>query len=105
MSGREVKIVEADMSQAMQDELVAIVVEAIDMPQDVLDIALYIRIQFEGRHGQHWNCIVGCNCNGGTVICSVATHPGGWVKFTIGDRLFVLFQSPQASTDEDDAIN
>ena len=79
MSGTE--ITEADMSQDMVDELVSIL-EAVDKPQDVLDIAQYIRIQFEERHGKNWNCVVGCNCGDCSdhvpIICTVATHPGGW---------------------------
>uniref|UniRef100_A0A672KDD8 Dynein light chain n=1 Tax=Sinocyclocheilus grahami TaxID=75366 RepID=A0A672KDD8_SINGR len=72
----------------MQREVLQCAFLAVNMYEDGLDIASYIKkiIEFDRRHQPNWHCIVG-NCS------SHVTHNDScYISFDVGNKHIVLFK-------------
>uniref|UniRef100_A0A673J0J8 Dynein light chain n=1 Tax=Sinocyclocheilus rhinocerous TaxID=307959 RepID=A0A673J0J8_9TELE len=87
MAKTSIKIKIADMSDEMQREVLQCAFLAVNMYEDGLDIATYIKKEFDRRHQPNWHCIVG-NCS------SHVTHNKScYISFDVGNKHIVLFKT------------
>lgn len=61
MSDRKAVIKNADMSEEMQQDAVAVANQALEKFNIEKDIAAYIKKEFDKKHSPTWHCIVGRN--------------------------------------------
>lgn len=61
MTERKAVIKNADMSEEMQQDAVAVAGQALEKFNIEKDIAAYIKKEFDKKHSPTWHCIVGRN--------------------------------------------
>ncbi|KAJ5758145.1 uncharacterized protein N7511_006839 [Penicillium nucicola] len=57
----EAQIKSVDMTEDMQQEAIALAIEAMEKYHVEKDIAQYIKKEFDSRKGATWHCVVGRN--------------------------------------------
>ncbi|KAF9594896.1 hypothetical protein IFM89_035057 [Coptis chinensis] len=80
---------ETDMLQTMQKDAVGLAAQALDVfdVADSIDIACFIKKDFDRLYGPGWQCIVG------TDFGSFVTHcQGSFIHFCIGSLAILLFR-------------
>ncbi|WJX88115.1 hypothetical protein P8452_70234 [Trifolium repens] len=95
---------ETDMLQTMQQDALNLASKALDFYDvtEAIEIARFIKKEFDRVHGAGWQCIVG------TDFGSFVTHCCGcFIYFCIGSMAILLFKgsaAPQAEEDHFSAI-
>jgi dynein light chain LC8-type len=79
------------MSDEMEAVAFKVALQALDKFNYVEDMAVYIRNQFEKRYYLHWNCIIVDY----DFAFSVRNEPNHYIYFSIGEKYFLLFKSPE----------
>ncbi|XP_031487008.1 uncharacterized protein LOC116255349 [Nymphaea colorata] len=82
-------IAETDMLRPMQQHAVSLAAKALDFfdVTDSTEIARYIKMEFDGKYGTGWQCVVG------TDFGSFVTHCYGcFIYFCIGSLAILLFK-------------
>ncbi|XDV49629.1 hypothetical protein PO909_018841 [Leuciscus waleckii] len=87
MGQAEVKIHCADMSYELQQDALQVASLASNRYESHLDIARYIKKEFEKRRGGSWNCIVG------SCAFHVTHETNGYINFSFGDTEITVFKS------------
>ncbi|KAJ7566417.1 hypothetical protein O6H91_02G102000 [Diphasiastrum complanatum] len=80
---------ESDMPDKMQVHAMRCASEALDLHDvtDCVDIARYIKQEFDESYGKGWQCVVG------TSFGSCVTHAGGsFIYFSLERMAFLLFK-------------
>lgn len=95
---------ETDMLHTMQQDALDLASKALDFYDvtEAIDIARFIKKEFDRVHGPGWQCIVG------TDFGSFVTHCSGcFIYFCIGSMAILLFKGsagPQAEENQFSAI-
>ncbi|KAL9264240.1 Dynein light chain LC6, flagellar outer arm-like protein [Drosera capensis] len=87
-------IEDTDMPLKMQIQAMASASQALDL-YDVLDcrsIAAHIKKEFDKRHGEGWQCVVGSNFG-----CFFSHTKGTFVYFTLETLSFLIFKGAVAA--------
>ncbi|KAK9971128.1 hypothetical protein ABG768_027020 [Culter alburnus] len=87
MSKTSMEIHKSDMCDEMQSEALQVALLALNMYEDSMDIAVYIRTEFERKHGGTWSCIVG-SCD-----ASVTYKLNSYINFSAGGKKILLFRT------------
>jgi len=77
-----------DMTEAMQQETIAISQEALSKFQIEKDIASYIKREFDKIHGPTWHVVVGKNF--GSYVTHETKH---FIYFYLGPLAFLIWKS------------
>uniref|UniRef100_A0A5K3FI39 Dynein light chain n=2 Tax=Mesocestoides corti TaxID=53468 RepID=A0A5K3FI39_MESCO len=88
MSERKAVIKNADMSEEMQQDAVAVAGQALEKFNIEKDIAAYIKKEFDKKHSPTWHCIVGRNF--GSYVTHETQH---FIYFYLGQVAILLFKS------------
>ncbi|XP_048066874.1 dynein 8 kDa light chain, flagellar outer arm-like [Megalobrama amblycephala] len=83
----KIKVLDSEMSAEMQSEALQVALLAVNMYVKNMDIADYIKKEFERRHESYWHCIIG-NC-----AYSVTPKKNSYIKFSVDGERIVLFKS------------
>ncbi|KAL5110571.1 Dynein light chain 1 cytoplasmic [Taenia crassiceps] len=89
MTERKAVIKNADMSEEMQQDAVAVAGQALEKFNIEKDIAAYIKKEFDKKHSPTWHCIVGRNF--GSYVTHETQH---FIYFYLGQVAILLFNSP-----------
>ncbi|XP_048067443.1 dynein 8 kDa light chain, flagellar outer arm-like [Megalobrama amblycephala] len=76
----------SDMSEEMQREALQVALLAVNNKEDN-DIAHYIKKEFDRKHGNTWQCIIGSSGY------SVTHNPNSYIDFSVGDTKITLFKT------------
>ncbi|XP_035494778.1 dynein light chain 1, cytoplasmic-like [Scophthalmus maximus] len=88
MPERESVIEKTDMSEKMQHDAVELASQALEKHYSELDMASYIRGEFDKIYNPAWHCIVGRN------FVSEVTHDSRhFIYFYFGQMAILLFKS------------
>ncbi|XP_034099630.1 dynein light chain 1, cytoplasmic-like [Drosophila albomicans] len=88
MSDRKVVIVDAEMSEEMQQNCVDCATQALEKYNIEKDIAQYLKKEFDKKYNPTWHCIVGRNF--GSYVSHEKRH---FIYFRLGQRVVLLFKS------------
>ncbi|KAJ5788651.1 hypothetical protein N7457_003641 [Penicillium paradoxum] len=84
----EAQIKSVDMTEEMQQEAIALAIEATEKFRVEKDIAQYIKKEFDSRKGATWHCVVGRNF--GSFVTHETKH---FIYFYIGHCAILLFKT------------
>ncbi|KAJ5086018.1 Dynein light chain type 1/2 [Penicillium argentinense] len=88
----EAQIKSVDMTEDMQQEAIALAIEAMEKYHIEKDIAQYIKKEFDSRKGATWHCVVGRNF--GSFVTHETKH---FIYFYLGHCAILLFKTHQAT--------
>ncbi|KAM3178062.1 hypothetical protein ACTXT7_003310 [Hymenolepis weldensis] len=88
MTERKAVIKNADMTEDMQSDAVAVAGQALEKFNIEKDIAAYIKKEFDKKHSPTWHCIVGRNF--GSYVTHETNH---FIYFYLGQVAILLFKS------------
>ncbi|ROI64782.1 Dynein 8 kDa light chain, flagellar outer arm [Anabarilius grahami] len=77
----------SDMSDEMECEALQVALLAVNMYEKNEDIAHYIKTEFNRKHGNYWQCIVG------NFASSVTHNKNSYIDFSVGDENITLFKT------------
>ncbi|KAK9971127.1 hypothetical protein ABG768_027019 [Culter alburnus] len=77
----------SDMSDEIQREALQVALLAVNMNEKNMDIADYIKKEFDRKHGGTWQCIIG-DC-----ACFVTHNMNSYIDFSVGDKNITLFKT------------
>lgn len=84
----DVVIKMADMSEELQADAVQLAKEAVQKYEVEKDIAMFMKKEFDRKHGATWHCVAGHSFG------SFVTHESGhFIYFYIGTYAILLFKS------------
>ncbi|KAJ5326553.1 hypothetical protein N7541_010611 [Penicillium brevicompactum] len=84
----EAQVKSVDMTEDMQQEAIALAIEAMDKFRVEKDIAQYIKKEFDSRKGATWHCVVGRNF--GSFVTHETKH---FIYFYLGHCAILLFKT------------
>ncbi|KAJ5996122.1 hypothetical protein N7499_007563 [Penicillium canescens] len=84
----EAQIKSVDMTEDMQQEAIALAIEAMEKYHVEKDIAQYIKKEFDSRKGATWHCVVGRNF--GSFVTHETKH---FIYFYLGHCAILLFKT------------
>ncbi|OQE11567.1 hypothetical protein PENVUL_c002G02729 [Penicillium vulpinum] len=84
----EAQIKSVDMTEDMQQEAIALAIEATEKFRVEKDIAQYIKKEFDSRKGATWHCVVGRNF--GSFVTHETKH---FIYFYLGHCAILLFKT------------
>uniref|UniRef100_A0A8C1VDE1 Dynein light chain n=1 Tax=Cyprinus carpio TaxID=7962 RepID=A0A8C1VDE1_CYPCA len=76
------------MSDEMQRDALQCALLAVNMYKKGINIANYIKKEFNRKHQASWQCIVG------STGYSVSHNSNCYINFTVGKKHIVLFKAP-----------
>ncbi|KAK9971125.1 hypothetical protein ABG768_027017 [Culter alburnus] len=83
----KIEIHKSDMSDEMQRDALQVALLALNMYTKGNDIANYIKKEFDRKHGNTWQCIIGSSGY------SVTHNPNSYINFSVGDKKITLFKT------------
>ncbi|KAK9971126.1 hypothetical protein ABG768_027018 [Culter alburnus] len=83
----KIEIYKSDMSDEMQREAFQVALLAVNMYKEDNDIARYIKKEFDRKHGNTWQCIIGSSGY------SVTHNPNSYIDFSVDDKKITLFKT------------
>ncbi|CEJ54074.1 Dynein light chain cytoplasmic [Penicillium cataractarum] len=84
----EAQIKSVDMTEDMQQEAIALAIEAMEKYHIEKDIAQHIKKEFDSRKGATWHCVVGRNF--GSFVTHETKH---FIYFYLGHCAILLFKT------------
>ncbi|KAJ5308750.1 hypothetical protein PENANT_c013G06169 [Penicillium antarcticum] len=84
----EAQIKSVDMTEDMQQEAIALAIDAMEKYHVEKDIAQYIKKEFDSRKGATWHCVVGRNF--GSFVTHETKH---FIYFYLGHCAILLFKT------------
>ncbi|XP_048066873.1 dynein light chain, cytoplasmic-like [Megalobrama amblycephala] len=81
------EIHKSEMSNEMEHEVLQVALLAVNMYEEEDDIAEYIKMEFQRKHGGTWQCIMG------NFACSVTHKQNGYINFSVDGEKILLFKT------------
>ncbi|KAH9588131.1 Dynein light chain 1, cytoplasmic [Schistosoma haematobium] len=86
--GSKVIVKDTDMNDEMMELAIRVTACAMDRFQADMDVANYIKTQFNKKYGRSWHCIVGRRFGS-----DVSHEERSFIYFFLGDRAILLYKS------------
>ncbi|XP_048066250.1 dynein light chain-like [Megalobrama amblycephala] len=87
MSKTSMEIHKSHMSEEMKREALQVALLAVNMYEKGNDIALYIKKEFDRKHGKYWHCIIG------KFSASVSYNTDSYISFSVDGKNILLFKT------------